>query len=63
MVLVDHENVYDALPEAPAYSAEATQCAYHGKAAEADATVSSVARELGWDETIWDLSGAFPTLK
>jgi hypothetical protein len=63
MVLVDHENVSNGLPAAPEYSAAATQCAYHGKAAAADATVSSVARELGWDETIWDLSGAFPTLK
>ena len=63
MVLVDQENVYNGLPAAPEYSSEATQAAYHGKAAAADATVSSVAKELGWDETIWDLSGAFPTLK
>ena len=38
-------------------------CAYHGKAAAADATASSVAKSLGWDETIWDLSGAVPVLK
>ena len=63
MVLVDHENVSNGLPAAPEYSSEATQAAYHGKAAAADATVSSVAKELGWDETIWDLSGAFPVLK
>ena len=35
---------------------------YHGKAAAAGATVSSVARSLGWDDTIWDLSGALPRL-
>ena len=38
-------------------------CPYHGKAAAADATVSSVAKTLGWDESVWDLSGALPVLK
>ena len=37
--------------------------AYHGKAAAADATISSVAKSLGWDETIWDLSKDVPSLK
>ncbi len=63
MVLVDHENVSNATPPFPSYLENATQAAYHGKAAAADATCSSVAKSLGWDETIWDLSGAFPTLK
>ena len=36
---------------------------YHGKAAAADATASSVAKTLGWDEAIWDLSGDLPKLK
>lgn len=36
---------------------------YHGKAAAKDATVSSVAKQLGWDETIWDLSGNLPFFK
>lgn len=36
---------------------------YHGKAAAAGATVSSVAKQLKWDETVWDLSGEFPVLK
>ena len=35
---------------------------YHGKAAAAGETVSDVARRLGWDETIWDLSGDYPQL-
>lgn len=35
---------------------------YHGKAAAANATVSTVAKSLGWDETIWDLSGSLPQL-
>ena len=63
MVLEDHENVSNATPPFPSYFEDATQAAYHGKAAAADATCSSVAKSLGWDETIWDLSGAFPTLK
>ena len=36
---------------------------YHGKAAAAGKTASDVARDLGWDTTIWDLSGAVPVLK
>lgn len=36
---------------------------YHGKAAAASATVSSVAKSLGWDESVWDLSGELPKLK
>lgn len=35
---------------------------YHGKAADAGETVSDVAKRLGWDETIWDLSGDYPQL-
>ena len=35
----------------------------HGTAAAAGATVSSLATSLGWDTTIWDLSGTFPVLK
>ena len=37
--------------------------AYHGKAAAAGKTVSQVAKDLGWSETVWDLSGEFPKLK
>lgn len=36
---------------------------YHGKEAAAGSTVSSVAKQLKWDETVWDLSGDFPVLK
>ena len=63
MVLVDHDDVANGLPAAPSYSEVTTQRAYHGKAAAADATVSSVAKTLGWSETVWDLSKAVPTLK
>ena len=65
MKLVDHEDVINARPPYPDYDEKKddTQNAYHGKAAAADATLSSVAKSIGWDETIWDLSGAVPTLK
>ena len=33
---------------------------YHGKAF--DGTLSQAARSLGWDETVWDLSGSVPVL-
>ena len=36
---------------------------YHGKAAPAGKTPSQMAKELGWDETIWDLSAEEPSLK
>lgn len=36
---------------------------YHGLAAPAGATISSVAKSLGWPEDVWDLSGAQPKLK
>lgn len=36
---------------------------YHGKAAEASATASSLAQSLGWSTDIWDFSGSEPELK
>ena len=67
-VLVDNEDVVNDLPPVipgiPADHASAyAQRPYHGKAAAANATISSVAKSIGWDETIWDLSGAVPVLK
>ena len=43
--------------------AATTVASYNGKAAAADATASKVAKDLKWDETIWDLSGNVPALK
>ena len=63
MVLSDQEDFISAMPPRPSYSTATHQQAYHGKAAAADATISSVAKSLGWDETIWDLSKDVPTLK
>ncbi len=36
---------------------------YHGKAAAAGSTISSLAKTIGWDESVWDLSGEKPMLK
>lgn len=36
---------------------------YHGKAAEASATATSLAQSLGWSADVWDLSGPEPKLK
>ena len=36
---------------------------YHGMEAPAGSTVSSLAKQLKWDETIWDLTGDLPVLK
>ena len=38
------------------------QCPYHGTAAGSTATVSSLAQTLGWDTSVWSLSGSRPTL-
>ena len=65
-VLFDQEN---STPESPlkqvAQSTGSTNYnfPYHGKAAAAGATASQVAKALGWDESIWDLSGALPFFK
>jgi len=36
---------------------------YDGKAAENNATVSSVAKVIGWSEAVWDLSASVPSLR
>ena len=36
---------------------------YCGRPAPAGSTISSVAKTLGWDESVWNLSGSVPTLK
>lgn len=68
--LVDHEDVAGAnalppflVPQGQGYKNDWAQLCYHGKAAAAGATVSSVAKSIGWDETVWDLSGDLPKLK
>jgi hypothetical protein len=36
---------------------------YHGKAAAAGATLSSVAQTAGWSADVWDFSTDIPSLK
>ena len=63
--VVNHDDVTNAKPAAPAVGeVDNNQYAYHGKAAAADATVTTVARDvLGWSSDIWDFSKDIPTLK
>lgn len=61
---VDHEDVVNAKPAKPAVgTVDGNQYAYHGKAAAAGSTISSVATSLGWSSDVWDLSKDVPTLK
>lgn len=70
ITLIDQENSGDLIT-LKKVGTEDTACPYpyvhaypyHGKAASASATVSSLAKQLKWDETVWDLSGSFPVLK
>ena len=62
-VLYDQPN---ATPENPLIKANGTKTynyPYHGKAAGAGVTLTSVAKSLGWSESVWDLSGDVPLLK
>lgn len=62
-VLYDMPN---ATPGAPLVKADGTgtyNYPYHGRAAAAGSTVSSVAKQLGWSESVWDFSAALPVLK
>ena len=61
-VLYDQAN---SSPDSPLVEAVAGQYnfPYHGKAAAEGATASQVAKNLGWSEAIWDLSGALPFFK
>ena len=67
-----YSNIYDqenAGPSAPLVISEPSTSAdyiiypYHGKAAEASATASSLAQSLGWSADVWNLSGPEPKLK
>jgi hypothetical protein len=58
ITLEDQEDFVDAMPPLPSYSAASHQQFYHGKAAAPDATLASVAKSLGWDESVWDFSSS-----
>ena len=58
----DQENASPSSPLAIAVSGPYNY-PYHGKAAAAGATLSSVAKGLGWPADIWDFSGDIPVHK
>lgn len=58
ITLEDQEDFVDAMPPLPSYSTASHQQFYHGKATAPDATLASVAKSLGWDESIWDFSSS-----
>ena len=58
ITLEDQEDFVDAMPPLPSYSTASHQQFYHGKAAASDATLASVAKSLGWDESVWDFSSS-----
>lgn len=62
-VLYDQPN---ATPSSPLVKAEGTMSfnyPYHGVAAAAGVTLSSLAKSIGWSEAVWDFSGSLPVLK
>ena len=56
-------NSSSALADQDDITTVSTAGAYHGKAAAAGETASQVAQKLGWDTTIWNLTGDYPVLK
>lgn len=70
MVLDDTEgktlfDCADSSPDSPLPYVDAAKYyyPYHGTAAPSGSTISSVARTVGWPESVWDLSGSEPKLK
>ena len=64
--IYDQENAGPSNPlviSEPSVSADYIVYPYHGKAAEASATASSLAQSLGWSADVWNLSGPKPKLK
>ena len=62
VTLVDHPDVSPGTPLEGTNPAT-YKVAYHGKAADKDATLTSVAKMLDWPESVWDFSGDMPLLK
>ncbi|MCQ2184236.1 MAG: DUF4886 domain-containing protein [Bacteroidales bacterium] len=61
-ILVDQPDFGPSYPYSKLGS-ETYYMPYHGRAAASGATVSSVARSLGWNADVWDFSGDCPVLK
>lgn len=62
-VLYDQPNASPGAPLVKASDTGTYNYPYHGKKADAGATLTSVARSLGWSADVWDFSGDKPVLK
>lgn len=62
VVLADQSDVSSSSPLEGTVP-ESYKFAYHGKSADAGATLTSVARKLGWSDSVWDFSKEIPTLQ
>ena len=64
IVLQDQNDADEANPlDVPGDHSASHEFYYHGKAAAAGESASAVAKRIGWDENIWNLSGNIPALK
>ena len=65
LIEIKGEGTYTVVdqPSADVLAPAGARCPYHGVAAAADATCSSVAKSLNWPEDVWDLSEDLPKLK
>ena len=57
----DQANASPSSPLVP-HSSNQYDYAYHGKSAGSGKTLSQVAKSLGWNSSIWDMSGSVPVL-
>lgn len=62
-VLFDHADCSPESPLTQPAGAAKWYSPYHGKAAEAGATLSGVAQAAGWSADVWDFSADIPSLK
>lgn len=62
-VLYDMPNITPGSPLPKAAGTGTYNFPYHGKAAAAGSSISSVAQSLNWSQAVWDFSGDVPALK
>ena len=62
-VLFDHEDSDTSKPLTQPSGSAKWYSPYHGKAASAGSTLSTVAQSAGWSAQVWDFSSDIPELK